>query len=130
MKDPAITRFYTAGLGGLYPNRDKKKDQEEEEGCRFAKTLILFQPHTGRTHQLRVAAKSIGLPILGDPYYATSTIKGESNAKRTNGNERTFLHAAALHMNLNGKDISIWSPPSFFQKGESPSENDAEEEGG
>ena len=28
-------------------------------------------PETGRTHQLRVHARAIGHPILGDPFYAT-----------------------------------------------------------
>ncbi len=31
--------------------------------------LIEFRPETGRTHQLRVHAASIGHPILGDPVY-------------------------------------------------------------
>ncbi len=31
--------------------------------------FIEFQPHTGRTHQLRVHAQAMGWPILGDPIY-------------------------------------------------------------
>lgn len=31
--------------------------------------LVEFRPETGRTHQLRVHAASIGCPILGDPVY-------------------------------------------------------------
>jgi len=30
---------------------------------------LVMEPHTGRTHQLRVHAASIGCPILGDPKY-------------------------------------------------------------
>ena len=30
---------------------------------------LVMEPHTGRTHQLRVHAVSIGCPILGDPKY-------------------------------------------------------------
>jgi 23S rRNA pseudouridine955/2504/2580 synthase len=30
---------------------------------------VEFQPHTGRTHQLRVHAQHIGHPIIGDPKY-------------------------------------------------------------
>jgi len=34
------------------------------------RALVLFQPETGRTHQLRVhAASGIGVPIIGDPVY-------------------------------------------------------------
>ena len=71
--------------------------------------MILFQPHTGKTHQLRVAAKIVGLPILGDPIYA--------NVAYTQGTERKYLHAAALHVNINGEDICIWDPPSNWFDG-------------
>ncbi len=33
-------------------------------------SLVLLQPKTGRTHQLRVHLQSIGCPILGDPIYS------------------------------------------------------------
>lgn len=32
-------------------------------------TLVKFKPHTGRTHQLRIHAKEIGHPIVGDKIY-------------------------------------------------------------
>ena len=32
-------------------------------------TLVEFKPQTGRTHQLRIHAKSIGHPIVGDKIY-------------------------------------------------------------
>ncbi|MGA9252397.1 MAG: RluA family pseudouridine synthase [Roseobacter sp.] len=32
---------------------------------------IRLQPHTGRSHQLRVHMLALGHPILGDPFYAT-----------------------------------------------------------
>jgi len=35
-------------------------------GC----TRLLLEPHTGRTHQLRVHLAAIGHPIAGDPLYA------------------------------------------------------------
>lgn len=34
-----------------------------------AARLVAFRPETGRTHQLRVHAASLGHPILGDPVY-------------------------------------------------------------
>ena len=41
------------------------------------RSLVLFEPETGRTHQLRVhAAKGLGLPILGDPVYGTAAAGG------------------------------------------------------
>lgn len=32
---------------------------------------VAFTPHTGRTHQIRVHAATLGCPVLGDPQYAT-----------------------------------------------------------
>lgn len=34
-------------------------------------TRLRLNPHTGRSHQLRVHCLSMGHPILGDPFYAT-----------------------------------------------------------
>ena len=49
-------------------------------------TRVLFYPHTGRTHQIRVhAASGLGLPIVGDRLY------GERKA-----GERLCLHARSL----------------------------------
>jgi len=38
---------------------------------RGARSLIAFTPATGRTHQVRVHAASLGTPIAGDPVYGT-----------------------------------------------------------
>ena len=48
--DPAVTRFTAAGVPGRRP------------GMR----AFLLKPETGRTHQIRVAMKSLGAPVLGD----------------------------------------------------------------
>lgn len=64
--NPAITRFISA-----YDDTSQRR-------------TFLLQPLTGRTHQLRVALKSLGSPIEGDRRYG-----GAAAA-------RTFLHACAL----------------------------------
>jgi len=46
--------------------------------------VFLLAPHSGRTHQLRVAMKSLGAPILGDARYGGSPA------------DRGYLHAWAL----------------------------------
>jgi tRNA pseudouridine32 synthase/23S rRNA pseudouridine746 synthase len=94
----ARTRFSTAGLGHL------------QEHCWLTegpiKTLLLFRPCTGRTHQLRVAAKSVGLPLAGDPIYS------DGFAERL---PQTCLHATGLHVTMEDDDITIWSTPPFDQ---------------
>ncbi len=66
MEKPALTWFDSAGLGG-----DRLR-------------LYLVKPETGKTHQIRVALKSQGVPILGDSRY------GGIEA------DRMYLHALDL----------------------------------
>lgn len=52
------------------------------------RTRMLFNPETGRSHQLRIHALSIGHPILGDDLYAPPEVVKLS--------ERLLLHAESL----------------------------------
>jgi len=73
--------------------------------------LYLLKPHSGKTHQLRVALSSIGSPILGDPSYATQSAASE---------QRGYLHAYALRFNFNGQYFQFVLPPSsgeYFTEG-------------
>lgn len=73
--------------------------------------LYLLKPHSGKTHQLRVALSSIGSPILGDPSYAT-----QGNIQE----QRGYLHAYALRFNFNGQYFQYVLPPSsgeYFTEG-------------
>lgn len=76
--DPAVTRFQSYSLAAVQP------------GLR----LYLLKPETGRTHQLRVAMKSLGAAILGDALYGSAPAAAEQ--------ERMYLHAAALRVQLPG----------------------------
>lgn len=60
--------------------------------------LFELHPQTGRTHQLRVALKSIGSPILGDTLYGGTPAP------------RLFLHALNLRFNYQGEDFDITAP--------------------
>lgn len=51
-------------------------------------TRLALQPHTGRTHQLRLHLSAIGHPILGDMLYAPPGVQ-----QRT---ARLLLHASGL----------------------------------
>jgi len=55
--------------------------------------LYLVKPITGKTHQIRVALKSIGAPILGDKRYA--------EANKAKQMDRGYLHAFAIQFEFN-----------------------------
>ncbi len=61
---------------------------------------FILKPKTGKTHQLRVAMKSIGSPILGDALYG--------------GNEhpRLLLHAWRLAFEFKGTDYRFEALPT------------------
>ncbi|MEO5957632.1 MAG: RNA pseudouridine synthase [Opitutaceae bacterium] len=54
-------------------------------------TLLRLEPHTGRSHQLRVQCAKRGLPIVGDQTYGDFQ-RNRAFAKRT-GAKRLFLHS-------------------------------------
>lgn len=79
---PAISQFFSFSLG-------------------HGKRLFLVKPHTGKTHQIRVALNSIGAPIMGDPYYNHSSIA-----------DRGYLHAFALRFIFNQHTYQYLLPPT------------------
>lgn len=64
-------------------------------------SLLRLQPHTGRTHQLRVHTNYIGHSIAGDELY------GKANAKLG----RLFLHAAELEITLPSRERKTFVAP-------------------
>ena len=107
-------------------HNEEERQVSSSTGCAIPKTAILFQPHTGKTHQLRVAAKSVGLPILGDSRYGGGQVCTCRSLGNDDGEEddntahdakllldRTYLHAAAIHFELYGEEVCIYSPPPF-----------------
>jgi len=60
-------------------------------------TLLEARPVTGRTHQIRVHAQSIGCPLVGDDKYADDAF---NEVKRKKGFKRLFLHATKLSFPL------------------------------
>ncbi len=83
--NPAITQFFSASA---------------EPGER----LFLCKPHTGKTHQIRVALKSIGSAIVGDPIY--------NNASDA---DRGYLHAFALKFSYAGEVFQFVCDPRHQQ---------------
>ena len=84
---PAITEFVSAGdgLGGR---------------------PFLLRPHSGRTHQIRVALKSLGAPILGDLRYHPHSPPAD----------RGYLHAVTLAFRCGGQAYCYTCPPNFGQR--------------
>ncbi|MBB1268793.1 TIGR01621 family pseudouridine synthase [Shewanella sp. SR44-3] len=82
-ENPAITQFFSHSIA---------------EGLR----LYLLKPHSGKTHQLRVALASIGVPILGDKLYGASLDQ----------NDRCYLHAYCLDFIYQGQAFHYLSMPT------------------
>lgn len=73
--DPAVTQFFSTPMGNTL-------------------RLFILRPYTGKTHQVRVAMKSIGSPVLGDPLY---------HRKEDDGIDRGYLHSYAVSFTLHGR---------------------------
>lgn len=71
--NPAITQFFSKSIS-------------------TGRRLFIVKPHTGKTHQIRVALKSIAAPIAGDSLYGDSIQSGAS--------DRCYLHAYSLAFSL------------------------------
>ncbi|MCB9054416.1 MAG: RluA family pseudouridine synthase [Chitinophagales bacterium] len=76
-------------------------------------SLMQFQIHTGRTHQIRVHMKNLGHPIVCDQIYGDgkpvfiSAIKKKYNLSKTELEERPILGRLALHsFKLSFKDVN------------------------
>lgn len=75
-------------------------------------TLVLAQPKTGRTHQIRVHLASIGHPVLGDSLYGSKLSK-----KSPLPASRQLLHAWRLRFRVADKPFELEAPlPSDFQE--------------
>lgn len=84
-ENPAITQFFSHSI---------------KPGVR----LFLIKPHTGKTHQIRVALKSIGAPITGDALY--------NDAWEAAKADRGYLHAYSLSFALENQQHSFIAPPN------------------
>lgn len=88
--NPAVTQFFSKSISA-------------------GRRLFIIKPHTGKTHQIRVALKSIGAPIAGDSLYGDS-LKSEAC-------DRCYLHAYSLSFALGEKQYRFTQLPregNFF----------------
>jgi len=87
VENPAITQF-------------------ESHALVDGKRVFVLYPTTGKTHQLRVAMRSLGSPILGDELYGGHPA------------ERMYLHAWRIQFEYEGQAMEFESTPSglWFDK--------------
>lgn len=80
--NPAVTKFISRKLSsdGIY--------------------MFILRIYTGKTHQIRVAMKSLGSPVAGDILYGSSE-----------NYDRVYLHSYYLGFNFEGKDYCYKSSP-------------------
>ena len=121
-KQKEITKFYIALCEGMPKNNFsqvkleiKTKKLKIEDTLTNYKVLnknksissILFNPQTGKTHQLRIVSKNLGCPIIGDNKY---------NLYSKYKKENLMLHAFALRFTINKKKFEFISnlPDDFL----------------
>lgn len=84
-------------------------------------SLVKFQIHSGRTHQIRIHMQHIGHSIVGDALYGSdkpiflSDFKKNYTLAKKYDNEkpilaRMALHASHLSFSLNGNEFSMEAP--------------------
>ncbi len=74
-------------------------------------TFCEFSLKTGRTHQIRVHAKHIGHPIVGDKEYGYKNQKFKLNGQLLHAGKLKFVHPST------GKIVEFESPlPDYFEK--------------
>ncbi len=120
-KEKKITKFYIAVCEGDPKNNVsqvkleiKNKKLKLEDTLTNYKLLnknksissILFNPQTGKTHQLRIVSKNLGCPIVGDDKY---------NVYSKYTKENLMLHAFALRFTISNKKFEFISNlPNYY----------------
>ena len=110
-KQKLIKKFYIALCDGTPKNKTsqvnlsiKNKKLKTENSVTNYKLLgtkngvsqLLYNPKTGKTHQLRIVSKNLGCPIIGDKKY---------NALSKLRKEKLMLHAYSLKFSFNNKFV-------------------------
>ena len=97
----------------LTGGKGKKAITDYRVVCRFGSdyTLCRFDLQTGRTHQIRVHAKHLGYPVVGDPVYGFKKQKIKTDGQ--------LLHAQKLSLShpSTGERMTFTAPlPTAFQE--------------
>lgn len=74
-------------------------------------TLVQFELKTGRTHQIRVHAKFLAHPVVGDKTYGYAKCRFALDGQLLHARTLTFTHPTT------GQEMSFSAPlPSYFEK--------------
>lgn len=72
--------------------------------------FVLFDLHTGRTHQIRVHAAYLGHPVVGDPEYGYKKQRFALKGQLLHAYSITFVHPTML------KELTFTAPvPDYFE---------------
>tara|TARA_B100001057_G_scaffold269883_1_gene270051 strand:+ start:2704 stop:3543 length:840 start_codon:yes stop_codon:yes gene_type:complete len=120
-KQKEITKYYIALCEGNPKNNNSQVKLEiKNKKLKIENTLtnykllsknksissILFNPQTGKTHQIRIVSKNLGCPIVGDNKY---------NFYSKYKKENLMLHAFALRFTINREKFEFISIlPDYF----------------
>lgn len=113
-----------SGLSGRIPDRYRwaKSEFTRVESYDQRVNLVEVKLHTGRTHQIRVHASSMGVPIIGDQLYHHTVQLPQTFPphiqKLLVATKRQLLHAASLGFRhpVTGENLSFHAPlPDDFQ---------------
>lgn len=85
------------------PSRSRFQEVERYRGA----SLVEVALETGRTHQIRVHAQSIGHPLAGDDKYGDRDF---NQRMREFGLRRLFLHAARFEFDLGERSYAFSAP--------------------
>ncbi|MFT5276762.1 MAG: tRNA pseudouridine32 synthase/23S rRNA pseudouridine746 synthase [Glaciecola sp.] len=105
--NPAITQFFSYALmpktrqmeALSLPASSNVPALQKTSQQQASKRLCVVKPTSGKTHQIRVALKSLGSPIIGDERY-----KGTSS-------DRLYLHSYAIQFDFQGKAFNATCLP-------------------
>tara|TARA_Y100001970_G_scaffold293262_1_gene438890 strand:- start:15553 stop:16461 length:909 start_codon:yes stop_codon:yes gene_type:complete len=121
-KENQINKKYLAICDGIPKNKSStvklnlknKKNNSYESITKYKilkiydkKTLIVFTPITGRTHQLRIVSKYLNCPIMGDIKY---------NSAKNKFKYKLMLNAYSLNFKIHGKKYEYFSNLPYYMK--------------
>ena len=124
-REQLISKIYFAICQGVPKNKESEVELLIENKKNFSKSsnsltrykvcqnnkncsTLLFAPSTGKTHQIRIVAKHLGTPIIGDTKY-NKMIKDKT--------ETLKLNACSLKFKVNNKNYQFSSNlPDHFKK--------------